>query len=394
MSEFEPLAENPDVRVQQALEDIRAGRFVILTDDEDRENEGDLVIAAEKITPEAINFMARFARGLICLALTEERVQALQLMPMVQDNTSRYETAFTVTIEARTGVTTGISAADRARTVQVAIDPRSRPEDLARPGHMFPLRARRGGVLVRTGQTEGSVDLARLAGLEPAAVICEIMNEDGTMARLPHLTEFGKAHGIHICTVADIIRFRLRNESMVRRVAEAKIETSRGPCQAFVYGSDMSPAYHLVIQAGEFGPDHVVPVRVHRASVMEDVFGVLSGANTVKLDNVLDFLWENEGPGVVLYLYAAGQPPEELVNHFKVYEYKAEHGCSFAEARARVGGRHDPKDFGIGAQILANLGLHHIKLITNGPYRLRGLEGHGLIVDDYIAMDSSAGKES
>jgi len=388
MTDFMPMAETSEQRVRDAIEDIKAGRFIILTDDEDRENEGDLVIAAEKVTPEAINFMARFGRGLICLALTEKRAEELQLTPMVQQNTSRFETAFTVSIEARTGVTTGISAADRARTVQVAIDPATRPEHLARPGHIFPLRARDGGVLVRTGQTEGSVDLARLAGLTPAAVICEIMNDDGTMARLPDLMAFGRKHKIRICTVADVIRFRLRNESLVHRVGEARVNTRRGPCKAILFGSDVSPAYHLAIQVGESQPDDVVTVRVHRASVLEDVFGCFAGANTVRLEQVLDLMWDQGGPGVVLYLYAAGQDPGELRNHFEVFQYQVERGCSFSEARASVGWRHDPKDFGIGAQILANLGLHRIKLVTNTPYRLRGIAGHGLVVEDFVTLPS------
>lgn len=391
MEAFEPMAENPEERVKTAIQDIHDGRFVILTDDEDRENEGDLVIAAQHVTPEAINFMARYARGLICLALTEERVQALRLSPMVQENTSRFETAFTVSIEARRGVTTGISAADRSHTVHVAIDPATKAEDLARPGHVFPLRARNGGVLVRTGQTEGSVDLARLAGLTPAAVICEIMNEDGTMARLPDLLTFGRTHGLHICTVADVIRFRLRNERMVHRVAEAELETRRGKAKAIVFGSEVINGYHLVLQVGEIEPEKAVPVRVHRASVLEDVFGMIGGANTVRMERVLDALYE-QGSGVALYLYAAGQPLEELVDHFKVLSYLKEHGGGYADARAKVGTRHDPKDIGVGAQILASLGLRRIKLITNLPYRLRGLEGHGLVVEEYVSLNGSSGK--
>ncbi len=393
MTDFEPMAERSEKRVLEAIEDMKAGRFVILTDDEDRENEGDLVLAAEKVTPEAINFMARYGRGLICLALTEHRAEELHLTPMVSQNTSRFETAFTVSIEAKSGVTTGISAADRAHTVRVAIDPNTRPEHLARPGHIFPLRARDGGVLVRTGQTEGSVDLARLAGLTPAAVICEIMNDDGTMARLPDLLAFGRRHKIRICTVADLIRFRLRNESLVHRVGEARVETGRGPCTAILFGSDVSPAYHLAIQIGEPSPDQPVTVRVHRASVLEDVFGCFQGANTVSLSRVLDMMWDQDGPGVVLYLYAAGQDPRELRNHFEVFRYQVERGCPFSEARASVGWRHDPKDFGIGAQILANLGLHRIKLVTNAPYRLRGIEGHGLVVDDFVTMAPTTEQE-
>jgi 3,4-dihydroxy 2-butanone 4-phosphate synthase/GTP cyclohydrolase II len=312
---------------------------------------------------------------------------------MVPENTSRYETAFTVSIEARSGVTTGISAADRARTVRVAIDPATKPEDLARPGHIFPLRARRGGVLVRTGQTEGSVDLARLAGLYPSGVICEVMNDDGTMARLPDLIAFGREHRVHICTVADLIRFRLRNERLVHQVAETPLPTRRGMARAILFGSDVSDALHLAVVVGKIDPGEVVPVRVHIASTLEDVFAAASGDNTVAMERVMDTLFR-EQTGVVLYLYAAGKGPEDLLNHVNLYRYQAENGCSMREAMDRLGIRRDPRDFGIGAQILASLGLHRIKLVSSSPQKLRGLEGYGLQVVDYLALDDAGGKDA
>lgn len=381
---FVPMAEDLDQRVLEAIEDIRLGRMVILSDDEDRENEGDLVLASEKVTPEAINFMARYARGLICLTLTEERVKALNLNPMVPDNTSRYETAFTVSIEARSGVTTGISVADRARTIQVAIDPKTVPEDLARPGHIFPLRARRGGVLVRAGQTEGSVDLARMAGLYPSGVICEVMNDDGSMARMPDLIAFGKLHGIRICTVADLIRFRLRNERLVHRVMETPVPTRRGMARAVLFGSDVSPALHLAMVVGEPSPEVPTPVRVHIASTLEDVFSTDPVENTVTVERSLNRIFEH-GCGVLLYLYADGRGSDDLIDHLKLFQQVAG-GQSLKEALSRQGGRRDPRDFGLGAQILSSLGLGRVILISNSANRMRGLEGYGLTVVDYMPV--------
>lgn len=385
ISEFQPLVDDPEARVRLAVEDIRQGKMVILTDDEDRENEGDLVLAAEKVTPEAINFMARHARGLICLTLTEARVQELRLNPMVPENTSRYETAFTVSIEARSGVTTGISAADRARTVQVAIDPLTRPEDLARPGHVFPLRARNGGVLVRTGQTEGSVDLARMAGLYPAGVICEVMNDDGTMARLSDLKKFGREHGIRILTVADLIRFRLQHERLVKPVRETPLPTSRGMARAVLFGSEVNPAMHLALVVGDISGPEPVPVRVHVCSTLEDVFGASPAENTVGIQRVLDTLFDR-GRGVLLYLYADGRGGDELQEHLKLFELRHALQGDLKEALKRVNVRRDPRDFGLGAQILASLGLKEIVLISNSPTRMRGLEGYGLKVVDYLPL--------
>jgi len=392
MSDFNPWAEDWEERARLALEDIREGRIVILTDDEDRENEGDLVIAAEKITPEAINFMARHGRGLICLSLTTERARELQLSPMVPENTSRYETAFTVSIEARDGVSTGISVSDRARTITVAIDPQTKPDDLARPGHIFPLRARPGGVLERAGQTEGSVDLARLAGLNPSGVICEVMNEDGSMARMVDLIEFGRTHTIHICTVEDLIRFRLQNERLVKRVFDSTLPTRRGLARVSLYGSDVSDQLHMVIVPEGLDMEGPVPVRAHMCSVLEDVFGAIGGENTVRLENVLDFIFDDTHPGVVLYLYAGGLGPRDLHRHLEAYQYHQVHDVSMIEAMTRLNIRRDPKDFGIGAQILAAVGLGDIKLISNSPYKLRGLEGYGLRVVDYIKIPPLEGE--
>lgn len=381
---FVPMADDPDQRVLDAVEDIRQGRMVILSDDEDRENEGDLVLASQMVTPDAINFMAKYARGLICLTLTEERVKALQLAPMVPENTSRYETAFTVSIEARSGVTTGISAADRARTVQVAIDQNTKPEDLARPGHIFPLRARRGGVLVRAGQTEGSVDLARMAGLYPSGVICEVMNDDGSMARMPDLIEFGKMHGIHICTVADMIRFRLRNERLVHPVLDTQVPTRRGMARAVLFGSDVSPALHLALVVGQPSKEVPTPVRVHIASTLEDVFGTEPVENTVSIDRSLNRIFEH-GCGVLLYLYADGRGSEDLMDHLKLFQ-QVTGGQTLKETLAKQGGRRDPRDFGLGAQILASLGLGKVTLISNSANKMRGLEGYGLTVVDYMPV--------
>lgn len=382
---FIPMSEDAVERVRIAIEDIRQGKMVILTDDEDRENEGDLVLASEKVTPAHINFMAREARGLICMTLTEEQVKRLQLSPMVPENTSRYETAFTVSIEARSGVSTGISAADRARTIQVAIDPATRPEDLARPGHVFPLKARSGGVLVRAGQTEGSVDLARMAGLYPSGVICEIMNDDGTMARLPDLRRFGEKHGLHICTVADLIRFRLQTETLVEKVLETPFPTRRGMARALLFGSQVSSALHLAVVVGELKPDSVIPVRVHMASPLEDVFDALRAENTVSVDDALDKIFAH-GAGVLLYLYADGRGPDDLRDHLTLYRHHIEEGLSLSDALRRAGARRDPKDFGLGAQILSALGLRQIYLLSNSPKGLRGLEGYGLKVVDYISI--------
>lgn len=374
---FVAFLPTPEERVEAALADYRAGRMVVLTDDEDRENEGDLCFPSEKVTPEAINFMAREGRGLICLTLTEERVDHLRLPLMVPENTSRFETAFTISIEARRGVTTGISAADRAHTVLTAIHPDTRPEDLARPGHIFPLRARPGGVLVRAGQTEGSVDLARMAGLYPSSVICEVMNDDGTMARMPDLIEFGTRHHIHILTVADLIRYRLRQDRLVHRVGELPIDTRWGTLKGILYRNDVTQAQHLLLTIGEPKMDEPVLVRVHTANPLEDVFGIRAGVNTVDLDGAIRRI-QQAGGGMLLYLYAGGRK-ETLSTDWKVLGLRAS-GTPTTEAQARLGVIHDSRDIGLGAQILVDAGLTRIRLLTNSTNMLKAVDGYGLEV--------------
>jgi 3,4-dihydroxy 2-butanone 4-phosphate synthase/GTP cyclohydrolase II len=364
--------------IEYALEDLRQGKMIILVDDEDRENEGDLVLAAEKVTPEAINFMAREGRGLICLTLTEERADHLDLPPMVQDNSCSFGTAFTVSIEAKTGVTTGISAADRARTIQVAVDDASGPGDLARPGHVFPLRAKDGGVLVRTGQTEGSVDMARLAGLMPAGVICEIMNDDGTMARMPQLREFALKHGLKIVSIADLVAYRMQRESLVRRAAETILPTpSAGDFSLIVYENDVDHAQHLALVKGEIDPEQPVLVRVHSECLTGDVFGSQRCDCGDQLQTAMQQVAE-EGSGVILYLRQEGRGIG-LVNKLKAYALQ-DRGQDTVEANESLGFQADRRDYGVGAQILSDLGVKKMKLLTNNPKKMIGLQGYGLKV--------------
>ena len=370
--------------IEEAIEDIRQGRMVILVDDEDRENEGDLVMAAEKVTPEAVNFMARHGRGLICLTLTPERAEELALRPMATDNTAPFGTAFTVSVDARHGITTGISASDRAATILTAINPEAKPGDLARPGHIFPITAQKGGILKRAGQTEGSVDLARLGGLYPAGVICEIMNEDGTMARLPELMRFAKDNNLKIVTVKDLIEYRLKRESFVRRITESRLPTEYGDFKAIVYEDDLDHNVHLALIKGELKASEKVIVRVHSGCVTGDIFRSKRCDCGEQLYKAMEMI-EKEGSGVLLYINH--DIKETLINKINSYKLQDEDGEGDYKGHISVGNKPVLREYGVGAQILVDLGVRHLRLMTNNPRKIVGLEGYGLDVVERIPIE-------
>ena len=375
----------PLLTIEEAIKEVRNGRMVILVDDEDRENEGDLMIAAEHVTPEAINFMAKYGRGLICLSMTAEKIDSLDLPLMVDNNTSKFGTGFTVSIEARCGVTTGISAADRATTILAAIADTAKPTDLVRPGHIFPLRAKRGGVTVRAGQTEGSVDLSRLAGLRPAGVICEIMDEDGSMARMPTLEKFSETHGVGICTIKDLIEYRMRTESFVRRAAETVIPTAfAGEFKAIVFENDVDELLHIAMIKGEIDPDKPVLVRVHSECLTGDIFGSLRCDCGDQLHKSMEMI-DAEGCGVLLYIRQEGRGIG-LVNKLKAYALQ-DQGLDTVQANTELGFKPDQRNYGIGAQIIANLGVKQMRLMTNNPKKMVGLEGYGLRIVEQVPIE-------
>ena len=379
--------------IEEVLEDIKAGKMIILVDDEDRENEGDLYMAAESVDAEAVNFMATHGRGLICLTLTGELVDKLQLPMMVHKNTSPYGTGFTISIEARTGVSTGISAADRARTIQAAVAPDAGPNDLVSPGHIFPLRARDGGVLVRTGQTEGSVDLSRLAGMLPAGVICEVMKEDGTMARMPDLEVFSKKHGIKIATIADLVAYRLREDMLIKREVEARVPTEHaGEFKAVVYTNSVDNMEHVALVKGEINSDEPVLVRVHSECLTGDVFGSARCDCGDQLHAAMKMI-DEKGSGIVLYMRQEGRGIG-LVNKLKAYCLQDDEGVDTVEANHRLGFKSDLRDYGIGAQILRDLGVSKMTILTNNPKKIVGLEGYGIEVVERVALEMPAGKEN
>ena len=384
-------SRGPFASIDDAVESIRRGEMVIVVDDEDRENEGDLTMAAEKVTPAAINFMATHGRGLICMPMTGERLDELEIPLMVDKNTTRFETAFTVSIEAKKGVSTGISAGDRAATIQAAISPTTKPIDLARPGHMFPLRAREGGVLVRAGQTEAAVDLARIAGLYPAGVICEIMGKDGTMARVPELTKFGRKHKLLMITIADLIRYRMRTEGLVRKVAAANLPTAMGDFRIHGFESLIDKETHLALVHGDLGDGERVLVRVHSKCLTGDVFHSARCDCGEQLAAAMERIVA-EGRGVLLYLNQEGRGIG-LANKLRAYELQ-DQGLDTVEANEKLGFKADQRDYGIGVQILRSLGVRSMRLLSNNPRKMVAIEGYGLSVAEWLPLEVPASEHT